>query len=162
GEARTAAVPATCRRSARIRFTARRSLGANWRATAADSGPGPTAGRTRGSRDSADRTRAGSRPPCTTARPSCRRYPGRRSGGQRRQYRPGAVDVIGAPAAEPAAVRLLLAPQIIEALREARMIGRCAGLGQHSDAAGADIGGWRIEQRAVVRKRDVVQVEVHV
>src|SRR5579872_3888875 len=37
---------------------------------------------------------------------------------ERAQYRPGAVDVIGAPAAEPRAVGQLRAPQIIEAARK--------------------------------------------
>ena len=38
-------------------------------------------------------------------------------GVQRAQHRPGAVDVVGAPAAEPGAVGFLLAPQIVERLR---------------------------------------------
>ena len=53
-----------------------------------DSGPAPRAGNRHGSRDSADRRRAESRPRCTTARPSCRRVSASRSDRRCRAPRP--------------------------------------------------------------------------
>ena len=64
---------------------------------------------------------------------------------ERGQHRPGAINVIGAPAAEPAAIRLLLAAQEGEDRRDCRMIGRQTALRQKAEATGADIGGRRVE-----------------
>ncbi len=84
-------------------------------------------------------------------------------GVQRAQCRPGAVDVIHAPAAVPAAVLLLVGEQVVDGPGERRagLLG-LAELGQHRDAARRDVGGRRIEQRAVVGERDVVEVVVGV
>ncbi len=42
------------------------------------------------------------------------------------------------------------------------MIGRHAALGEKADAARADIGARRVEQRAVIGERDVIEIEMHV
>src|SRR5947207_6758268 len=74
------------------------------------------------------------------------------------EHRPGAVDVIGAPAAKPAAVRLLLGPQISKRASHRGMICILAELDEKDEAAGTDIGGRRVEQRAVIGEGNVVQV----
>ena len=80
---------------------------------------------------------------------------------ERAQRRPGAVDVVGAPAPEPGAVRLLLAQEIVEPARErgrSSLIGpSCAS---SRDAARRDIGGRRIEQRAMIGEGNVVEIVV--
>ena len=83
-------------------------------------------------------------------------------GAERAQCRPCAVDVVHAPAAEPAAVRHLLALEIVETGAHDGTRRRLAELGQHADAAGADVGGRRIEQRAVIGERNVVEVVVDI
>src|SRR4051812_8346601 len=64
---------------AKVELTARTEPAANWRPTGGDSAPAPITGRRRGSRDSAGKRRAGTRPLCTRARPNCRRGPASRS-----------------------------------------------------------------------------------
>src|SRR5690348_17061430 len=63
-------------------------------------------------------------------------------GVERAQRRPRAVDIIGAPAAEPGAVLLLLAPQISNAGGERLVLE--AELRQETHAAGRHVGGRRI------------------
>src|SRR5665213_3004586 len=81
---------------------------------------------------------------------------------ERAEYRPGAVDVIGAPAAEPRAFLRLHAPQIIEPRRQGRFMRAVAELRQERHAARGDILGRRIEQRAVIGVGDVVQVIIFI
>src|SRR3954463_3055370 len=72
---------------------------------------------------------------------------------------PSAVDVIHAPAAVPASIGKLCAAQIIEGAC-CRRISRwhVAELRQHREATRGDIlRGW-IKQRAVVGKRNVVEI----
>ena len=82
---------------------------------------------------------------------------------ERAQHRPGAVDVVHAPAAVPAAVGELRAAQIVDAARHRRAArGRLAELRQHRQAARGDVLGRRIEQRAVIGERDVVEIIIFV
>ena len=81
---------------------------------------------------------------------------------QRAQRRPRAIDIVDAPAAEPAAVRHLLASEIIQPGAHGGTLHRVAKLGHHADAAGADIGRRRVEQRAVIGKGNVVEVVIDV
>ncbi len=54
---------------------------------------------------------------------------------QRGKHRPGAVDVVGAPAPEPAALRLLLAQQIVDSGLHPRIVHLVAELRQHAESA---------------------------
>ena len=83
-------------------------------------------------------------------------------GAERAERRPRAVDVVHAPAAEPAAVRHLLALEIVDAGAHDGTRRRLAELGQHADAAGADIRGRRIEQRAMIGERNVVEIVIDI
>src|SRR5277367_1315531 len=55
------------------------------------------------------------------------------------QYRPGTVDVVGAPAPEPAAVGFLIAPQKGDRSGDGGMVRVIAELAKQPEAAGADI-----------------------
>ncbi len=79
---------------------------------------------------------------------------------ERGEDRPGTIDVIGSPAAEPRAVRFLLATQIGNAGRERGLI--AAELAEQADATRRDIRARRIEQRAVIGEGDVVEIVVGV
>ena len=84
-------------------------------------------------------------------------------GVQRAQHRPGSVDVVHAPAAVPGAVGHLGAAQIIDAAPNSGLVAaRLAELRQHRDAARGHILGRRIEQRAVIGERDVVEIVLEV
>ena len=84
-------------------------------------------------------------------------------GVERAQHRPGAVDVVHAPAAVPAALGKLGAAQIVDAARHRRAAcRRLAELRQHRQAARGDVLGRRIEQRAVIGERDVVEIVIFV
>ncbi len=78
---------------------------------------------------------------------------------ERAQHRPGAVDVVQPPAAIPRSLRKLGPAQIVDPGRDrlAAMSG-LAELGQHRDAAGGDVLGRRIEQRAMIGERNVVEI----
>src|SRR6185312_12190685 len=69
-------------------------------------------------------------------------------GVERAQRRPGAVDVVGPPAAEPGAVHLLLAAEIGDPGGERLVLE--TELRQEADAPRRHVGGRRIEQRAVI------------
>ena len=85
------------------------------------------------------------------------------SGGvQGAEHGPGAINVIGAPAAEPGTVFFLVALQIGQGFLHDRVGGMHADLRQEGYAARGDVGGGWIEQRAVVGEGDVVQVELGV
>src|SRR6267142_438883 len=60
------------------------------------------------------------------------------------ERRPCAVDVVGAPAAEPAAFRLLLVAQEGETALHALMVLVIAELRQHAEAARGDVRGRRV------------------
>src|SRR5439155_22495463 len=74
----------------------------------------------------------------------------------------GAGYIIGSPAAEPAAVRLLYAPQKVQGARDGGVIGREAALRQKAETACADIGARRIKQRAMIGERNMVEVVMRV
>src|SRR5579862_8823361 len=63
---------------------------------------------------------------------------------QSREYRPCAIDVIHAPAAEPAAVLFLRTAQIFDGGSKARPVGGVAELREHTDASRRYIGRRRI------------------
>ena len=83
-------------------------------------------------------------------------------GAQRAERRPGAVDVVHAPTAEPVAVGHLVALEIVDAGTHDGGVRRLAELGQHADAARADVRGRRIEQRAVIGEGNVVEVMIDI
>src|SRR5258705_10625403 len=80
-------------------------------------------------------------------------------GVERAQHRPRAVNVVHPPAAIPAPLRKLGPAQIGNARREhlAALRG-LAKLGQHRDAAGGNVFGRRIEQRAVIGEWNIVEI----
>ena len=80
---------------------------------------------------------------------------------QRAEAGPGAVDVVQAPAAVPRAIRQLraCADRRCHGDRAPALVVR-RKLRQHRDAARRDIFGRRIEQRAVIGERDVVEIAV--
>ena len=80
---------------------------------------------------------------------------------ERAQRRPSAVDIIHAPAAVPTAVGLLRRKQIVQPFfhRFARR-GLVSQLAEHRKAARADVRGGRVEQRAVIGERNVVEIIV--
>src|SRR6202040_2120489 len=70
---------------------------------------------------------------------------------KRAERRPGSVDVVHPPAAEPAAILLLGPKEIFDAARDRWIAGRSrAELAQHGKTASRHIRGRRIEQRAVI------------
>ena len=75
------------------------------------------------------------------------------------QHRPGAVDVVHAPAAVPGAVVPLRAADEVERALGAARIQAVAQRAEQLEAAAGQVLGGRIEQRAVIGERDVVQVE---
>ena len=80
---------------------------------------------------------------------------------ERAKDRPGAINVIHAPAAVPAALRGLRAAQIIKSSRDCRAI--ClADLREHANAARRHVLGRRIEQCAMIGERNVVEVIIFV
>ena len=74
-----------------------------------------------------------------------------------RQHSARAVDVIHAPAAEPGAARLLLAPEIIEGADHRRVLAREPKLRERLDDMGRHVSGRRIEQLAEIAERDLGQ-----
>src|SRR5271170_7174941 len=80
-------------------------------------------------------------------------------GVQRAEHRPGAVDVIHAPAPVPRALGKLGTPQIFNSRRDRpAALGGLSELSQHRDAARGDVLGRRIEQRPMIRERDVIEI----
>src|ERR1700730_16347978 len=78
---------------------------------------------------------------------------------KRAKHRPGSVDVVHPPAAEPAAILLLGPKEIFDAARDRWLACRSlAELAQHGKTARRHIRGRRIEQRAVIRERDAIQI----
>src|SRR5271165_3713465 len=75
-----------------------------------------------------------------------------------RQHRPGAVYVIGAPAAEPRPVGLLLAAQVGNGAIQGGFVLWAADARQHRHDPRGDIARGRIEERAVIGERDLVEV----
>src|SRR5260221_181749 len=80
-------------------------------------------------------------------------------GVERAQHRPGAVDIVQPPAAVPRPLRKLGPAQICDRGRQrlAVLAGRTE-LSQHRAAAGGDVFGRRVEHRAVIGERNVVEV----
>ena len=75
------------------------------------------------------------------------------------KHRPSSIDVIHSPAAEPAAVFLLRAQEIIDAARDHGIARRnLSKLAQHGKTAGRDIRRRRIEQGTVIGERDIIQI----
>src|SRR6516164_6080418 len=84
-------------------------------------------------------------------------------GVQRAQRGPGAVDVVHAPATKPASVLLLLAQDVVDSALQLRACSDgLAQLRKHRDTASADINSGRIEKRAMVRERNVVEIQMRV
>ncbi len=77
---------------------------------------------------------------------------------QPHQHRPGTVEIIHPPAAEPGTALLLLPAQEGEALGQWRKIARKTEQGEEFDAAPGQIGGAGVEQGAVVGERDIIEV----
>src|SRR3981081_1931829 len=77
---------------------------------------------------------------------------------QGRQYRPGAVNVIGAPAAEPRAVGFLLPAQVSDGSLQSPLVLSAAGARQHRDDPRGDIARRRIQERAMIGEGDLVEV----
>ena len=77
---------------------------------------------------------------------------------ERHEHRPGAVDVIGSPAPEPRAVGFLLPAQIRNRTIERRVILRPANACEDGNNPRGHVVGRRIEQRAVIGERNVVEI----
>src|SRR2546430_3789450 len=77
---------------------------------------------------------------------------------ERSQYRPGTVDVVRAPATEPRAVRFLLLAQKGDCASEHRLVLGTPDLRQHRHHAGGDIARGRIQQSAMIRDWNLVEV----
>src|SRR5207244_2549385 len=60
------------------------------------------------------------------------------------------------------ALGLLLAPEIFCGCGNSGMVRSVADLGEEAQTTGGHISRWRVEQRAMIRERDVVQVVVRV
>src|SRR5258708_19090320 len=76
---------------------------------------------------------------------------------QRAQHRPRPINVIGAPTPEPRSVWLLLLEEVGQTALGRLASARSLELRQHDDAARTHVCGGRVEQRAVVGERNMVE-----
>src|ERR1700733_2475736 len=78
------------------------------------------------------------------------------------KHRPGSVDVIDAPAAEPASILLLDAREIIDRGLDARAACGFSQLREHSNATRADIGCRWVKQRAMIGEWNIVEIVINI
>src|SRR5699024_12380334 len=76
------------------------------------------------------------------------------------QYGPGAVKIVGSPAAPPGAFGFLLALQVVDAALPCRTVLRALKATEKSQDAGAYVRRGRVQQRAVIGEGNFVQVVV--
>src|SRR4030088_2496841 len=78
---------------------------------------------------------------------------------ERAQYRPGAVNVVQPPTAVPRPLSKLGPAQKCDPGRNRlAVLSGFTELTQHRDASGGDVLRWRIEQRAVIGERNIVEI----